>query len=136
MNHSFILLKSPQICGDSKFKRHGVFMASYPGVFAEIIDVIAFNCENMEEIPTIVGDIFAQYRTKYFTKENHMVTTIMGACHTWLKENEKLEIPNGVKDFLARYDISIDDDNCLYVSMPDYVVTLANYAAQEYLTKN
>ena len=125
MNHSFILLKSPQICGDSKFKRHGVFMASYPGVFAEIIDVIAFNCENMEEIPTIVGDIFAQYRT-----------TIMGACHTWLKENEKLEIPNGVKDFLARYDISIDDDNCLYVSMPDYVVTLANYAAQEYLTKN
>ncbi|MBE6451359.1 MAG: hypothetical protein E7016_05285 [Alphaproteobacteria bacterium] len=136
MNHSFILLKSPQICGDKKFIRHKVLMASYPGVFAEILDVVAFNCDNTKKIPTMVDEIFAEYRVKSFTEENHKVTTIMGACHAWLKENERLEIPDGVKEFLARYDVNIDDDNCLYVSMPDYVVTLANYAAQECLTKH
>lgn len=136
MNHSFILLKSPQICGDKKFIRHKVLMASYPGVFAEILDVIAFNCENTEEIPTMVDEVFSEYRVKLLTDENHMVATIMAACSVWLKENERLEIPDGVKEFLSRYDINADETNCLYASMPDFVVTLANYATEKMLANN
>ena len=136
MHHSFILLKSPQICGDEKFKRHKVLMASYPGVFAEIIDVVAFNCEDIQQIPSMVDEIFDQYLTKPLTDENHKIATIMGACSAWLKENKWLDLPDGLKEFVARYDLYLDDTNCIYVSMPDYVVTLANYAAHKRLEKN
>ena len=136
MRHSFILLCSPAICGDEKFKRHKVLMASYPGVFAEILDVIAFNTDNINTIPAMVNEVFNEYRVKPLTEENHKVATFMSVCGAWLEENKNFEIPDGVKDFLSQYNVIADDTNCLYLGIPDYVVTLANYTAQKLLEKN
>ena len=136
MYHSFILIKSPEVCADAKFKCLKKLMASYPGVFAEILDVVAFNCEDINEIPSMVEDIFEEYKKKPLTIDNHAIATIMGACNAWLKENSRLEIPDGISNFLSRYDINVNDDNCLYVSMQDFVVTLANYATGTRLAQN
>ncbi len=136
MYHSFILISSPQICGDEKFKRHKQLVASYPGVFAEIVDIVAFNSDDVTKIPTMVKEILDDYKTRTFTDENHAVTTIMSSAYAEIIAKKKRAIPEGIKNFLTKYEIEVCDDNCLYLSVPDYMVTLANYMSGELLKKN
>jgi len=136
MYHSFILITSPQICGDEKFKRYKQLVASYPGVFHEILDIIAFNSNDILEIPNMVKEILDDYKTRTLTTDNHAITTIMSSAYAEIIANKKRTIPEGVKTFLAKYDINVCDENCLYISVPDYVVTVANYMAGELLKSN
>lgn len=137
MYHSFILIPSPQICGDDVVKRHKQLVASYPGVFAEILDIVALRCDDISEIPSMVANICSQYKTKRKTDKNLAVLTTAIVCNNHLKENPLgMEKNDGMIQFLKKYDIEINDKNCIYLPIPDCHVTVALYDAEKMMEEN
>ena len=135
MYHSFVLIKSPQNCGDKKFKHQKYFVATSSEILLEKIDVIAFNCEDVEQIPNLLNQLFSEYKVKKATEENIGILTMVVACRAWFMDNELQRISDDMQQILHNHGIDAQKEDCIYVSMPDYVVTLSGYAAKRILAK-
>ena len=136
MYQTFILISSPQMCGHNKFKYQKHFIAISNKFLLESVDVLAINCDNISDIPEKVFQIFAEYRKKQLTEDNLQTMTMIGVCNAWFQDNELLEVSDEMLEELKKTGIDVKKEECLYISVPDYVVKLAQYSAKQILLRN
>ncbi len=136
MYQSFILISSPQMCGQNRFEYQKHFIAISNKVMLESVDVLAINCDKTSDIPEKVFQIFAEYRKKQLTEDNVQTMTMIGVCHAWFQDNELSEVSDEMLKELKSNGIDVKKEDCLYISIPDYVVKLARYSAKQILSRN
>lgn len=136
---SYILFPSKQICQGKSFQRHAQLSASPPLTRSgtETVELIAINCDSIEEIPACVNAIASTALAKSYSEENlfNALWSDVTSRHMFFKPYGST-MPDYFDDMFIKNNIEVRREGCIYIRFEKETLDIVTRFTENKLKKN